>query len=267
MYVTVSLKIEGDATATLSEMERNIQEAGREAMKQALWEAIRQSEEYQQSCPTCGSKQVQTRGTKQRVLLTRFGRMEVPLRRLRCQMCKQLFRPAESCLAEIKGYNITADLRELAALVGSSWPYETAAGVLHQLSGVYLSDERLRQLTNEQGSALAKRQHEQAQRVLNEAVNMSQIRAQRIQKAGNSKAVQAEWLQIGLDGGWMEGKIGVVASQVEPVGKRGRHRLSKRRYVATFGPAEEVGQLAYAAAWDLEAIEAKHQVVLADGAE
>jgi hypothetical protein len=84
------------------------------------------------------------------------------------------------------------------------------------------------------------------------------------------------WLQVGLDGGWlpsreqkggMEGKIGVVASQVEAVGKHGRHRLSRRRYVATFGPAQEVGMLTYAAACDLGATEAERQVVLLDGAE
>jgi hypothetical protein len=64
----------------------------------------------------------------------------------------------------------------------------------------------------------------------------------------------------------MEGKIGVVASQVDRVGKQGRHRLSKRRYVATFGPAEGVGLLTYAAACDLGAPEANQQVVLGDGA-
>jgi hypothetical protein len=53
----------------------------------------------------------------------------------------------------------------------------------------------------------------------------------------------------------MEGKIGVIATQVEAVGKRGRHRLTKRRYVATFGPAEEVGRLSYAAARELGATE------------
>jgi transposase len=65
----------------------------------------------------------------------------------------------------------------------------------------------------------------------------------------------------------MEGKIGVIASHLDPVGKHGRHRLAKRRYVATFAGAEEVGTLSYAAASELKAIEAKQQVVLGDGAE
>lgn len=275
MYVTVSLKIELDARASLGEMEEQIQQAGREVMKEGLKQAVRQSEEQEKSCPHCGSERVHSQGTKRRVLLTSFGRVEVPLRRLRCLQCGQLFRPAEHCLAAVKGHNVTADLRELAALVGSSWPYETAAGVLKRLSGVHLSDERLRQLTNEQGSILAKQQQTQARHVLQEAVCMSQIRAQREASGHTPKQKQPELLQVGLDGGWlpsreqkggMEGKIGVVASQADPVGKHGRHRLTKRRYVATFGPAEEVGMLTYAAACELGATEANQQVVLGDGA-
>jgi len=56
MYVTVSLKIELDATASLTQMEQQIQEAGREAMKEALAQAIHQSEEHQKRCPVCGSE-------------------------------------------------------------------------------------------------------------------------------------------------------------------------------------------------------------------
>ncbi len=58
MQVTVSLKIHLDATASLSEMERQIRAAGQEAMKQALEQAIHQSEEQQKRCPTCGSDQL-----------------------------------------------------------------------------------------------------------------------------------------------------------------------------------------------------------------
>ncbi len=277
MYVTVSLKITLDATTTtLSQLESQIEEAGRAAMKAALQQALQGMEAQQDTCPRCGSQQFHTQGTKRRVLLTRFGRVDVPLHRLRCQVCRLLFRPAEHCLAEVKGRNITPSLRDLAALVGSSWPYETAAGVLQRLSGVQLSHERLRQITNEQGRAVAQAQWEQAEQVLQEAVNPEQIRAQRAQSTPAFRQEPPDWLQVGLDGGWvpsreqkggMEGKIAVLASQREAVGKRGRHRLSRRRYVATFGPAEEVGRLAYAAACDLGAAEAPQQVVLGDGAE
>jgi hypothetical protein len=132
-----------------------------------------------------------------------------------------------------------------------------------------------RQITNEQGTTIANEQQEQAEQVLQEAMNMKQVRAQRTQASSSLREGQPESLQLGLDGGWlpervqkggMEGKIGVVASRVEAVGKRGRHRLSQRRYVATFGPTEELGILTYAAADELGATEAKQQVVLGDGA-
>lgn len=246
-------------------------------MKDALMQqAIRATEEQSQSCPQCRSEQCRFRGTKRRVLLTRFGRVEIPLKRRRCQACRHLFRPAERCLGEVKGHNVTPGLRELTAWVGSCCPYETAAGVLKRLSGVQFSDEQLRQLTNEQGQAVAKAQRSQAEQGLKEAVDMELIGSQREQASSSRGAEQPDWLQVGLDGGWlpsyeqkggMEGKIGVVASQIDSVGKHGRHRLTRRRYVATFGPAEEVEMLTYAAARQLAATETRHQVVLGDGAE
>jgi transposase len=276
MHVTVSLKIELEATTPLSQLESQVEEAGRAAMQAALQQAIQQQEAQETTCPWCGSDQCHTQGTKRRVFLTRFGRVEVPLKRRRCLTCGRLFRPAASCLAEVQGCNVTPALRELAALVGSAWPYETAAGVLKRLSGVHLSDERLRQLTNEQGSCLARQHQDHAQQVLAEAINLPLIRRERALTAPAAKSEPPEWLQVGLDGGWvpsreqkggMEGKIGVVATHVEPVGKHGRHRLSRRRYVATFGSAEDVGMLTYTAASTLGATEAKRQVVLGDGAD
>jgi len=57
----------------------------------------------------------------------------------------------------------------------------------------------------------------------------------------------------------------VIASAVEALGK-GRRRLSRRRYVATFGDSEGIGVLAYAAAYQLGAERAERQVVIGDGA-
>jgi Uncharacterised protein family (UPF0236) len=219
---------------------------------------------------------VSSRSWRGLVLLTSFGRVEVALRRVRCEHCGQRYRPADACLAEIHGQNVTRELRELAARVGCSWPYETAAGVLKRLSGAHLSDERLRQLTNQQGAIQEQCQQREAQEVLQKAVNMQQIRQERERSSSPKESPLPEWLLVGLDGGWipsceqkggMEGKIGVVANQIDPVGKHGRRRLTKRRYVATFGPAEDVGTLTYAAACALHATEASKQVVLGDGAD
>ncbi len=98
---------------------------------------------------------------------------------------------------------------------------------------------------------------------------------------------------VGLDGGWvcsrdqrggMEGKVAVVCSEVEDLpmpthsctfswSERGprrppkqRHRLTQRRYVATFGPAEQLGKLAQASAQRLHLEPKRPVVVIADGA-
>jgi hypothetical protein len=75
--------------------------------------------------------------------------------------------------------------------------------VLKRLSGVQLSDERLRHLTHEQGSELAQHQQSEAQQVLQEAISRAQMRAQREQSHPEAEQEQPEWVQVGLEGGWL----------------------------------------------------------------
>src|SRR6266699_246315 len=85
MQVQVSLTIEISATASLTEMEQQIQEAGQQGMREALKQAIRQWEEQRPSCPHCGEKQRRLEGTVRRTIATTFGRVQVPRQRFRCQ--------------------------------------------------------------------------------------------------------------------------------------------------------------------------------------
>lgn len=180
MYVTVSLKLELDASSSLDELESGIQEAGRVAMREALKEAIGKIEQEQKSCPHCGNEQSRSVGTVRRVIQTTFGRVEVNLRRQRCQQCGKCFRPAQGCLSSLKGHTITAQLQEMAALVGCSWPIDPAAGVLKELCGAVISDERLRQITNQRGKAQADKQLQEAEQVVNPT--MQHIRRERDQE-------------------------------------------------------------------------------------
>src|SRR2546426_8710113 len=259
MQVQVSLKIEIAATASLTEMEQQIQEAGKPAMREALKQAIKQWEEQKKTGPHCGQQQRRLEGTVRRMIATVFGRVQVQRRRFRCQHCGRRWCPAKGLFAELKGGTISVPLQEAAMLVGCSWPYRVASSTLKRLSGAHISVEEIRLLTNHHGKQRAAHQQAEAEQVCSSLA----VEAPAAQNAGQP-------MLVGLDGGWvcsreqrggMEGKVAVVCSRMEDLpmptysptfswSERGvpryppkqRHRLVQRRFVATFGSSRELGQ-------------------------
>lgn len=284
MQVRVSLTIELEASAGIIEMEEQLQEAGQQAMRQALKQTIRRWEDAHPNCAHCGETARRLEGTTRRVIATRFGRVIVPRRRFRCLGCGRRSCPANCLFTQLKGATITPSLQEAAILAGCSWSYRVAASLLKKLSGAQISAEEIRQLANRKGKQRAAQQQEEAE----------QACAYPAQEQASGQHAEQPML-VGLDGGWvgsreqragMEGKVAVVCSQMEdlplPVidttfswSKRGgprkpprqRHRLAKRRYVATFGPSRQIGAQAKAAAQQLTADPTRPVVVIADGAE
>jgi hypothetical protein len=277
VQITVSITIDLPASGMIDGVEPLVVEAGQRAMRAAVQAACREYERQSGACPHCGSATLQSHGTDERRLRTSFGRVVLHLRRLRCEACGRQFRPAAPFLASLGGLNMTARLREACVLAGSSWPYQTAAAVLRGLCGAEISGEWIRQVSTAAGRAEAHAQAEAAARLL--APSAATVRAERA--AAQTRPLAAEsaggaHLLVGLDGGWvpsrdqpggMEGKVGVVATEATPVGRHGRQRLTRRRYVATFGDAERVGLLTYAAAHALGGDQAARQTVLGDGAD
>ncbi len=264
MQVQVSLTIEISTTASLTQMEQQIQEAGQQAMREGLKQAIRRREDQQVRCPQCGHKERRLEGTMRRVIATVFGRVAVARRRFRCQECLHRWCPANSLFVGLKGGTISQPLQEAALLAGCSWPYRVASQLLKKLSGAQISAEEIRLLTNEHGKQRAADQQAEAERICTQG-------PAQVTPAENGE----QPLLVGLDGGWvcsrdqpggMEGKVAVVCSQVEDLpmptysttfswSQRGprrpprqRHRLARRRYVATFAPSRQFGTLAEAAA-------------------
>ena len=141
----------------------------------------------------------------------------------------------------------------------------------------------MRRLSNAHGKQRACQQQEEAERLCASAT-----------KEGPKTKQKEQPLLVGLDGGWvgsreqrggMEGKVAVVCSRMQDLPMRSysttfswsergvprypprqRHRLVKRRYVATFGPSRHLGQQAKAAALQLDAEPSRPVVVIADGA-
>ena len=92
MQCSVTITVELAPEAEVSQMEAAIQEAGWQAMRAALAQAVRNAEAAHPTCPHCGGTQSQ--GTVARRVLTCFGRVVLHLRRQRCCACGRRFRPA-----------------------------------------------------------------------------------------------------------------------------------------------------------------------------
>lgn len=277
MQITVSMTVDLPASGTIDDVEPLVADAGARAMRAAVQAACREYEHQVVACPRCRGTTLQSEGTDERRLRTSFGRVRLTLRRLYCEGCDRRFRPAAAFVASLGGGTITARLRDACVLAGSSWPYRTAALVLRGLCGAEISPESVRHLTNAGGGSEARLQAQTAARLV--APTAAEVRSERaaaLRQRVAPSALCPTRLLVGLDGGWvpscdqaggMEGKVGVVATEVGPVGRHGRQRLTRRRYVATFGDAERIGLLTYAAARQLSGDRARRQTILGDGAE
>ncbi len=73
MQCTLTLVVELDAEADVSQMEDAIQAAGRQAMRHALQQAMREYEATHAMCPHCGATSSQSQGTVACRVVTRFA--------------------------------------------------------------------------------------------------------------------------------------------------------------------------------------------------
>lgn len=214
-------------------METVIQEAGRQAMREALCQAVADYEAQHLDCMACGHAQTQTQGTVRRRVLTRFGRVILHLRRKRCGHCGGRFRPARGCLRALGRGAVTPELGMACAQAGASWPYATAAQVLHDLCGAQVSDEEVRRWTTRLGLQRADAQYAEAEDLLTPTAG--QVRAERDATARaqclgqrldeDARAVPVipvpDRLTAGLDGG-------CIPSWEQPGGMEGKGGWSRR---------------------------------------
>ena len=275
VQITVSLTVDLPATADVNMVEPHILDAGRQAMREALRLAALHAQAQVERCPACDHPILHADGTDRRVVLASFGRVEVPVLRKRCAACAHRFRASAAFFAPLDGANVTAELGRQAAAAGAAAPFARAAHMLHEQAGAPVSPETVRQQTIRHGATVAQQHGQVAERLL--APTAAEVRAEReaiLTAPLAPPAAPPSQLLVELDGGWiasrdqaggMEGKVAVVATGVERLSPD-RQRLAPRRYVATFGSADQVGALTYAAVEALGASESPRQVVLGDGA-
>lgn len=236
---------------------------GREVMLAAFTQAWQVQQPHDDpTCPRCGAVGSRGHGSKPYRLRTRFGVVELARPRRRCAACRHVFAVEDERLCPTVG-RASARLVELATMAGTSWPFATAAWVLGELSGAAVSAEWLRQVTVAEGARAAAAAETTAQALSRQEAEVEVLTTE-----------APTTLLVGMDGGWvrsrenrggMEGKVGVVATGRERIG-RTRRRLCGRRYAASFHAVETFAPLVYQAAAEAGVARAERVVVLGDGA-
>jgi len=129
-------------------------ELGRKGIEEVLEGA---DEKLGAECPRCRGSNTESKGKDQRLLKTRLGEVRIRRRRLYCRDCQKSFYPLDEQMGFSSGENVTLNLRKLALACGASWPYETAAEVVQELTRASLDPSEIQRLAEEEVEELEKR--------------------------------------------------------------------------------------------------------------
>jgi hypothetical protein len=254
--------IVADEMTDINVLEATIRGWARQVMAEVFNEAWQRYQAAAPGCWRCQSEQTVADGVRPYRLRTVFGTVALSRQRRRCRECEAVYQPLDDVLHAAGPGRATTGLVEAAVLAASSWPFATAADVLERLSGAAVSPEWIRQVSEAQGAVLGQQQADEA-----EALYAGTIPLPVVEPAPPD-------VVLALDGGWvrsrdnasgMEGKVAVIATGGEQIG-RDRRRLTGRRYVARFQPVEPFGVQVFQAAVEAGIVQAGQAVVLGDGA-
>src|SRR5918911_2123664 len=112
-------------------LEAHIQTWGRALMALASQQCWQQYQAHAPACPRCQQPTTVADGSRPYALRTLFGTVRLARQRRRCRA--------------------TTGLRQAAMLAAVSWPFATAAWLLHALSGAEVSAEWVRQVAEAAG--------------------------------------------------------------------------------------------------------------------
>ena len=158
--IQLSLQVADDITS-IDQLEQYVDLLGQQIKRQLftnmltqLGQSESQSDTTPSTCPRCKKSETMAWGNRPRVLKTVFGQVHFRLLCQKCQQCQHTFSLSMPGL-ELNGSNTTSELRKIAILCGSSWPFRQAANVLWQLTGVELSFSYIRWLCANEAEIVA----------------------------------------------------------------------------------------------------------------
>jgi len=165
----------------------------------------------------------------------------------------------------MRGENVTGCLREIVSYCASQMSYEVTGRIVKKLCGVELCNREIELIVKGEGKRIREKERKEIEEFW-ESYGEEELGGY------NSDSIY----YIGLDGTMVhsrenkyrqEGKVAVIYrdDQIVEVSE-GRKELLGKRYTATFGSSEELGEQMYKVAYERGVEGGKEVVILGDGA-
>lgn len=195
-----------------------------------------------EACPHCG---VRTRGHgwRPRRVLTRCGAVTVVRPWYICSACARGWSPADRTLG-VSRTRISAGVQAWLADLAAGQTFRETVGLLRELTGLTVSAETVRRLTEDRGSTQADVQSATAAAVAERRAPVAPV-----DLPAGDLTIEVDGVMVRYDDGWHEVKLGVIGGV--QAGRLTQHSyVAARGDPATFGPLL-VGEAARRGALDI----------------
>lgn len=248
---------------SLEQMESAIQGLGQRLGNEVLGRWLTHQEAkypaQERPCPHCGGAARYSRW-REGMVITLQGRVYYRRTYYQCG-CGQGHYPLDEQLGIVAG-QMSATVREVAALLGVHEAFTTGRTVLQRLTGLELSANTLRQACGQVGEAILAQEQNLLTRSYDEAHQLARHTHPQIPPRLYGSL---DGFMVYVEKGWHEMKAGVWWTTTTD--KNGEIHAHPCHYYTDLSPAEAFAPLVWATGFDLRADQSPELVFIADGAE
>lgn len=179
-------------------------------------------------CPGCGERRP-VEGWRSRTVQTVCGAVRVERPWYHCRSCQHGWSPTDTTWALAPRARISPGVADWLVDLGASTSFADAQRILEKLSGLRVSAETIRQVTEERGQALGAVDAAAA-----ETVYQTHEAAEPLDPAPGTLVVETDGVMVRYQSGWHEVKLGVIGGHDEG-------ELTALSYIAVRQSAEDFG--------------------------
>ncbi len=221
---------------SLAVLEKEVLEVVRSVLPRLLEEVVKMSttslqpaqSHWQERCPKC-QQAVEEQNWRDRSVTTVCGKITFERPWFVCEHCHKGYSPVDRTLKLEPWARLSEGVREWIIALGATMSFAEAAYWLEQMTGVKVSDETIRQQTEQRGS-----EFEVAQQEANKQVQETHEPAAPLDVAPGELLVETDGVKVRFLDGWHEVKLGLVAGYENG-------KMLAPSYIAAYESAEEFG--------------------------